>query len=64
MTDAAFRATTTSTPAATGRDADDEAIISALEHAPTGAPMTGRDHALLAVLGIVLPVLLLIWGWA
>lgn len=62
MTEADFCPTTTSTPPAINSSSDQDAIIAALEHAPTGAPMTSRDYGYLALLGIVLPVLLLIWG--
>ena len=41
------------------RDAD----IVALEHAPTGAPMEARHWVFLCMSGIVLPILILLWGW-
>ncbi|MEO9777996.1 MAG: hypothetical protein ABJH07_10440 [Sedimentitalea sp.] len=40
-----------------------EAEIAALEHAPTGAPMETRHWVFLGISGIVLPVLVLLWGW-
>lgn len=36
--------------------------IAALAEAPTGAPMEARHYLFLLLTGIVLPVLLLIWG--
>lgn len=41
-----------------------EAEIAALDGAPTGVPMQPRDYIFLAVTGIVIPVILLLWGWA
>ena len=46
-----------------GRDAEEDAVILALEHAPTGAPMKRRDYGILGFLGVVVPILLLAWGW-
>lgn len=63
MAEAAFDATIS--PLSTETDLDSEdAMISALENAPVGAPMTRRDHLHLLVLGLVVPALILIWGWA
>lgn len=44
-------------------DEEYEAQIAALDTAPTGAPLTGKDWAFLGVTGLIAPVLLLIWGW-
>lgn len=41
-----------------------EREIDHLADAPTGAPMERRHWAFLVVSGIVLPVLILWWGWA
>lgn len=41
-----------------------EQDIEQLAHAPTGAPMEGRHWAFLLLSGLVLPVLILLWGWA
>lgn len=34
-----------------------------LDEAPTGEEFRTADYLLLAVLGVVIPVALLIWGW-
>jgi hypothetical protein len=44
-------------------DAALEGRIADLEHAPTGAPLTNGDKAFLVGAGLVLPVVILIWGW-
>jgi len=41
-----------------------DAEIEALADAPTGEPMEARHWAFLLVSGIVLPILILLWGWA
>jgi len=44
-------------------DDEFERKVEALAHVPTGADLRGRDLALLAALGVLLPIVLLIWGW-
>lgn len=63
MANLAYSLKTSATGPVTGHDAEEDAIILALEHAPTGAPMTRRDYGILGFLGVVVPVLLLTWGW-
>jgi hypothetical protein len=53
--DAQLRATT---------HADFDRDVAALAHAPTGTDLERRDFALLFLLGVLLPIALLIWGWA
>ena len=43
---------------------DYESQIAALDRAPTGAPLGTQDYIFLFVTGIVIPVALLVWGWA
>lgn len=38
--------------------------IERLADAPTGAPMEARHWVFLVVSGLVLPFLVLLWGWA
>lgn len=44
-------------------DDDYESQIAALDRAPTGAPLERKDYVFLLVTGVVIPVVLLIWGW-
>lgn len=34
-----------------------------LDASPTGRELHAADYALLAVMGLVIPAILLIWGW-
>lgn len=34
-----------------------------LDHAPVGEELSRADYAVLAALGLVLPAILLVWGW-
>ncbi len=40
-----------------------EAKIAALDGAPTGAPLSGGSWIFLALSGVILPIMILIWGW-
>lgn len=64
MTDNAFRAIINSPPVAAEQSDDEELLISSLEHAPTGAPMIRQNYIFLLLSGIVLPAILLVWGWS
>lgn len=41
-----------------------DAEIEALESAPTGAPMEARHWLFLGASGILLPIIILWWGWS
>jgi len=41
----------------------DDAYIDRLDEAEIGEDLRAYDYWLLAVLGVVLPALLLVWGW-
>lgn len=45
---------------------DDETVevqARELDSAPTGRELETADYVLLAALGVVIPIILLIWGW-
>lgn len=45
-------------------DAEFERQVAALDGAPTGMPLQSRDYIFLVATGIVIPALLLLWGWS
>ncbi|MDF1747912.1 MAG: hypothetical protein P1V34_03455 [Alphaproteobacteria bacterium] len=45
-------------------DNDYESQIAALDRAPTGAPFKTKDYVFLLITGVIIPVILLIWGWS
>ena len=44
-------------------DGDFDRDVAALAHEPTGADLERRDLALLLLLGVLVPIALLVWGW-
>lgn len=41
----------------------DDDFLAGLDSAEVGEDLIGRDYIALGLLGIVLPALLLVWGW-
>lgn len=40
-----------------------EAYLDSLEQAPEGEDMRARDWVILSLTGVIIPTVLLIWGW-